>query len=141
MLLCFIDDSTIRNTLCPNKMVDIIANEWMAEYVDRFSCQSPMDKSKWLSFTKKNELYKEYLHRFTNQDTLTRDQFYEMWRVRFPDIVLKKFKKIFGKCWECYFIAEAMQNANSDKELSCATKLLHMHRGGMYMPGRAWYAL
>jgi hypothetical protein len=134
----YAEPEIIRNTLAPNDFPSILAKEWLQNYINLYGCHSPMDDKIQISLSKRKTLFKIYESELkTRCDSVTEKKFLEIWRVSFPNVILRKFCGIFGKCWECYYISSAMQKATTEAERRAFTKLSYMHRGGSYMVARA----
>jgi len=65
----------------------------------------------------------------------------KIWREKFPDAKIRRYKQVTGKCWTCYKISLGRKKAGTRLEQAYYKKLFLCHRGGLFMLERKEYKM
>ena len=72
---------------------------------------------------------------------LSLGKFKSLWGHIYPNVKVRKIKRVSGKCWTCAYINEIRQKQKRKDVADACKHLMVMHRGGFFMLERMAYRL
>jgi hypothetical protein len=142
--LCSLDLKMIQLVACRRSDAHMRAFAWFEAYFDLHGDKMPNRAEIHLENQPKILLWQIYsretevLYDFDDVETLPYTTWNDLWMSCFPHCKVREYKQVTGKCWTCFWIND-MRKRSSEKRVHVALKdLFMMHRGGFFMPERAW---
>ena len=94
----------------------------------------------------RRDVYGDYLRemrsKYRGERIASLEEFLEVWRVLFPNCVIRPFSENLGKCWICAEKDIIFNDADSSPEERKAAADIHaIHRAGCYMRERSAYMM
>ena len=87
----------------------------------------------------KKDLYAIYCQEVSEDARLNFSQWASFWKTTFPNVTMRKWKNVSGKCNHCALINNGRLTANCRAKVVAFRQLHLMHKAGFYMPERRIY--
>jgi hypothetical protein len=127
----------------PNTVVAFDCYVWMLNYFTLMGdCQPNRDNEVHLEPIEKKEIFKEYVEYSGSNDIVcyaSFTNFNNIWINCFPNVSIRQFKVVSGKCRTCSNLSDARKKA-SDLVTREYVKRLHLFHRSAYMGERLQYA-
>ena len=88
---------------------------------------------------KKVELYETYVNEIGKATALTYSSWRQFWTDIFPEVHIRQWKNVSGKCTHCGYINSGRRKASSPAEIAAFRKLHILHKAGNFMLERLSY--
>lgn len=124
----------------PNSSASLACYTWLYYMFDLLGDKMPSSNEIHLEPIKVKELYEEYVvdKRFSGEDILSADRFAYIWRHCFPQVKIREFKAVSGKCGTCALLSQARRSYRDKVTRHHITQMHALHRT-MYMGERLKY--
>ena len=132
----------IQAGLTPSTPACTATAMWFKEHFELSGDPAPNGAGVHLEVTDKimsiYEMYTGDMHA-QGEEILSYSRWLKIWSTTFPNVTMRAYKQVTGKCWTCYNISEG-RRSNKGKVYQKAYKEAHfLHRCGLYKPERMHY--
>ena len=133
-----IDDPDIKKmgTLRRTEMHTFL---WFRDHFDLAGDPQPNLQQVHLDKIEKSEIYEVYVNEVGKTEALTFSSWRKFWDKVFPEVVIRQWKSVSGKCEHCASINAGRRTAKSPAEIAAFRKLHILHKSGHFMIERLTY--
>jgi len=129
----------VRESIAPASAASSHCISWMDQYFNDFGDHQPHKSEIRLSVRTKTEVYEQYCVKAEAaeiEDCVSLSTFNRLWNGLFPEVVLRSFVDIPGKCETCAKIDCFRKKATNRRTQRLLAETHLMHRGGNFQPER-----
>jgi hypothetical protein len=134
-----VDEEQVRAAITPLSATQRTAVQWLKDYFEVHSDNSPESDQSFIPVMLKNDVYQLYVRQMKSTSTnseerkwVSSSRFSEIWNVLFPKCKRRTYCDIPGKCDICYEI-DRLRRQEHDNHTAQMLKEAHLlHRGGMF---------
>jgi hypothetical protein len=133
----------IKCALTPSSDIYESAVAWFTEHFDSCADVEPNREECQLDVIDKIELYDIYVVDSNlsglTEDVLCYQEWLRVWHTVFPNVKVRAYKQVTGKCWVCFHINDGRRRCRDQANQKALKQLHQLHRGGLYMLERSTY--
>lgn len=117
---------------------------WFKEFFEDCADCAPNRKQQQIELVEKREIWERYkfeiIDTFAQPTFLDYNSWLNIWNTVFPNVRIRRYKQVTGKCWTCHWINEGRETNKNNRRVLRALKEAHqLHRGGLYGLERKQY--
>jgi hypothetical protein len=112
---------------------------WFRDHFDLAGDPQPNIQQVHLDKVEKSEIYEVYVNEIGRSEALTFSSWRKFWDRVFPEVVIRQWKSVSGKCEHCASINAGRRSARSQAEIAAFRKLHILHKAGHFMLERLTY--
>ncbi len=140
---CYISDAQIAAMIIPNSTASLTCYGWLHEFFKLVGDFQPNKNDEiHLEPVELQEIHQEYSldMKHNNCEALKFDAFINIWHGCFPNVKIREFKAVCGKCSTCSNLSDCRRTFKDSKRREFMTMLHKLHRG-TYMGERLAYSV
>lgn len=123
---------TMRRTQCETFL-------WFKDHFDLTGDFQPNSEQVHLDHIEKTEIYDMYVNEIGSENALCYSSWRKFWSEIFPEVNIRAWKNVTGKCKHCGYINAGRRTAKSPEEIAAFRKLHILHKSGLFMMERLSY--
>ena len=112
---------------------------WFREHFELAGDPQPNLEQVHLDLIEKTEIYQLYVNEVGKANALTFSSWRKFWADVFPEVTIREWKAVTGKCRHCGYINAGRRIAKSPAEIAAFRKLHILHKSGLFMTERLTY--
>lgn len=123
---------TMRRTQCETFL-------WFKDHFNLVGDFQPNSEQVHLDLIEKTEIYDMYVNEIGSENALCYSSWRKFWSEIFPEVTIRQWKNVTGKCKHCGYINAGRRTAKSSEEIAAFRKLHILHKSGLFMMERLSY--
>jgi len=114
---------------------------WFRDHFELVGDPQPNIEQVHLDRIEKTEIYQMYVNEIGKANALTFSSWRKFWAEVFPEVTIREWENVTGKCRNCGYINGGRRSAKSPAEIAAFRKLHILHKSGLFMMERLTYHL
>ena len=114
---------------------------WFRDHFELVGDPQPNIQQVHLDLIEKTEIYQMYVNEIGKANALSFSSWRKFWAEVFPEVTIREWKNVTGKCRNCGYINGGRRTAKSPAEIAAFRKLHILHKSGLFMMERLTYHL